>query len=49
MKKIGIHLRVISSINTVMNLSGWSVIQMILAKFGYAKFVSWVFWISVIL
>jgi len=48
MKKIGIPLRVITSINTVMNLDGYSVIRMILTKFGYAKFVSWVFWVSLI-
>lgn len=49
MKKLGIPLRIISGINTVANLSGWSVVQMILAQFGYAKFVNWIFWFSVIL
>ena len=49
MKRLGIPLRVVSAINTIANLNGWSILQMILAKFGYAKFVSFVFWFSVLL
>lgn len=48
MKRVGVPLRVITAINTVANLSSWSVIQMILSKFGYAKFMNWVFWVAVI-
>ena len=48
MKRVGVPLRIISAINTVANLSGWSVIQMILSKFGYAKFMNWVFWVAFI-
>ena len=49
LKKLGIPLRIVSAINTVANLSGWSVVQMVLAQFGYAKFVNWVFWFSMLL
>jgi len=49
LKKLGIPLRIISAINTVANLSGWSIIQMVLEKFGYAKFINYVFWFSMIL
>lgn len=48
MKKIGLPVRIISAINTIMNLDGYSIIQLILAHFGFAKFVSWVFWVSII-
>ena len=48
MKRMGISMRIISAINTVSNLSGWSILQMILTKFGYAKFVNWVFLFSIL-
>lgn len=41
-------MRIITAINTVMNLDGFTIIKMILAHFGYLKFVSWVWWLSII-
>jgi hypothetical protein len=48
LKKIGIPMRIVSAINTVMNLDGYSVIRMILTHFGYLKFVSIVWWLAFI-
>jgi len=49
LKRIGIPIRIITAINTVANLNGWTLLQMVLAKYGYAKFMSWLFWVSMVL
>jgi hypothetical protein len=48
-KRLGLPLRIVSAINTVANLNGWTLLQMLLAKYGYAKFMSWLFWVSLVL
>ena len=48
MKKMNIPLKIISAVNTLTNLSSWSILQMILTNYGYAKFVNWVFLFSII-
>ena len=45
MKKVGLPLRLISAVNTVMNLSGWSILQYILTKFGLAYLLNYLWWI----
>jgi hypothetical protein len=46
---MGIPIKIISAVDTIANLSGCTMIQIILQKLGFAKFISWVFWVSMII
>lgn len=49
MKRIKIPIKIIASVDFVMNISVFNLIQMVLAKYGFAYFFEYVFWLSIIL
>jgi hypothetical protein len=41
--------RIVYVVNTLMTLDALTIVRLILAKYGLAKFASWVFWLGMII
>ena len=48
LKKMHLPLKVIAMVDTVMNLSIWTIIDFILKQYGFLYLVKYVFWLSLI-
>jgi hypothetical protein len=46
---INIPTKIIIIIDTVMNLSGWGIIQMILKKYGFGYLINYIFYLSILI
>tara|TARA_R110002126_G_scaffold63229_3_gene162126 strand:+ start:44 stop:283 length:240 start_codon:yes stop_codon:yes gene_type:complete len=41
-------LQVIFYVDTIMNLSGWTVLQMVLTKYGFGFLANYIFWLALL-
>jgi hypothetical protein len=49
MRHIKIPIKIITTVDFIMNISVFNLVQMILAKYGFAYFFEYVFWLSIII
>ena len=48
LRTINAPLQVIFYVDTIMNLSGWTVLQMVLAKYGIGFLTNYIFWFALL-
>ena len=48
LRTVGAPLRLIVFVDTIMNLSGWTVLQMVLAKYGIGFLTNYIFWLALL-
>jgi len=48
LKKINMSKNIIATISTIVNMDAYTVIGLILQKYGYGYLLKWVFWLSLI-
>jgi len=48
LKKINVSKNIITIITTIVNMDIYTVIGLILQKYGYGYLLKWVFWLSLI-
>jgi len=48
LKKINMSKNIIATISTIVNMDSYTVIGLILQKYGYGYLLKWVFWLSLI-
>jgi len=48
LRTVGAPLRLIVVVDTIMNLSGWTVLQMVLAKYGIDFLTNYIFWLALL-
>jgi len=48
LKKLNIQSNLVIIIETVMNLSGWNIVEIILKKYGFSYLVNYIFYLSLI-
>jgi hypothetical protein len=46
---INIPSKIVIVIDTILNLSGWSLIQMIMKKYGFGYLINYIFYLSLII
>ena len=49
LKLIDMPSKIVIIIDTVLNLSGWSLIQMIMKKYGFSYLINYIFYLSLII
>lgn len=45
---MNVSKKIIATISTIANMDAYTVISMILQKYGYGYLLKWVFWLSLI-
>lgn len=48
LKKMNISRNIIATISTIANMDAYTVICMILQKYGYAYVLKWVWWLALL-
>jgi hypothetical protein len=48
LRTVGAPLQLIVVVDTIMNLSGWTVLQMVLAKYGIGFLTNYIFWLALL-